>query len=385
MDYVNVGPVDRSTTASAVTTRAEIRSGEEALKLEFETPSDLVLSRHNIGDAVVLPALLIAMRRGLPLRMVDSVSPSLLANLETFGRIFATWFPRELSYVAIEAPAGRDRRPSRAARNVVGQCFTGGIDSMYSLLTATKAPDILIYGLGIDTTDPRRLPATDPTARLEAIAKRHDAQLVMLHTNVKQLSIKAGLTWGGMAHGAALGAIGHLLSGTLSTLVIPATHSYATAQPWGSGPWTDPLMSSRSLEVVHHGAELNRAGKTETIAQSVDVRDSLRVCLKMNSDENCGTCKKCIRTMLGLELAGGLSQSNRLPRTIDVEAADAITLTAHQDIRHIEDVRDRAVELGTRPDIVAIAQAMVTRGYAAIAAEAEAAATEAEAAAEASA
>ena len=366
MQDVVVGPAERSTGDSGVITRAELRTSDGVVPISFETPAGVALARRNLGDVFVAPALLVAMRKGVPLHITDPVSPSLLSSLETWSSIYATWFPTALQRVPIEAPRGRDRTPSRGARGKVGQCMTGGIDSLYSLLTVDTPPDVLVYALGVELADPRRVPTADATARLTEIARRHDRPLVLLHTNVRKVLLDSDLTWGGIAHGAALASIGHLLSGGISTFVIPATHSYATAQPWGSTPWTDPLLSSRSLRVEHHGAEKNRVGKTEAIAHESDVRDCLRVCLKHTSDENCGACRKCVRTMLALDLFGGLAESRRFPQRVEPEVADAITLTSTQDLRHIIDIRDRALELGTRPDILAMCDAMVDRSERAI-------------------
>jgi hypothetical protein len=55
------------------------------------------------------------------------------------------------------------------------------------------------------------------------------------------------------------------------------------------------------------------------IAEATDLIKRLRVCAtsELTSAYNCGRCEKCLRTMIGLHIAGVLDQCETLPHEID--------------------------------------------------------------------
>jgi hypothetical protein len=121
-------------------------------------------------------------------------------------------------------------------------------------------------------------------------------------------------------HGAVLASTALALGGRLRRCIIPSTHAYAELLPWGSDPLLDPLWSSESLRIVHDGCEARRTEKLKRLAQWPLVLEHLRVCWPdWTEDYNCGRCEKCVRTMIGLHLAGVLDRSRTFPQRLDAK------------------------------------------------------------------
>jgi len=71
----------------------------------------------------------------------------------------------------------------------------------------------------------------------------------------------------------------------------------------------EDFSNERSL-LVHYGDAI-RVEKVVRVGRSDDAIRSLYVCSRTRATPsmNCGTCEKCLRTMLGLHLAGALDRS----------------------------------------------------------------------------
>jgi hypothetical protein len=81
------------------------------------------------------------------------------------------------------------------------------------------------------------------------------------------------------------------------------------------------------LEVIHDGAEASRTEKiVRRIAGSALALETLNVCWEGEPGRNCGACDKCLRTMIGLELAGCLGACSTLPSALDLDAVHATLL-----------------------------------------------------------
>jgi hypothetical protein len=82
----------------------------------------------------------------------------------------------------------------------------------------------------------------------------------------------------------------------------------------------DHLLSTDTMQIIHDGATASRVEKTIAIAGWPDTHSRLRVCFRgarynpqRNIFENCGTCEKCVRTMIPLKAAGLLSAFSTFP------------------------------------------------------------------------
>ena len=155
---------------------------------------------------------------GLPLRIDAPVDHALLARATEISGHYADWWPG-CARVHAEAPA--PEIPATAGAPGAALFFSGGVDSTFSLLEAAPRLSALITLLGVD------VPLDDTTgiATLEETTRRtaqeHGLDAILLETDIRQkLHPYAG--WVEL-HGAAMAAIGHLLTDHVDRVLIAAS------------------------------------------------------------------------------------------------------------------------------------------------------------------
>jgi hypothetical protein len=95
-----------------------------------------------------------------------------------------------------------------------------------------------------------------------------------------------------------------------STTYLAAQQSWSALWPNGSHPATDPLWSSATRQIVHHGNGAPHWAKVERLAREPGTLDLLRVCAE-EGPGNCGHCGHCLKTMTALRILG--LQSGGMP------------------------------------------------------------------------
>ena len=75
-----------------------------------------------------------------------------------------------------------------------------------------------------------------------------------------------------------------------------------------------PLFSTHNLRIYSEGEGMGRLSKVKDIVRYEPSFKYLNVCIK--DSDNCGTCEKCIRTMLGLDALGEIEKYRKV---FDVE------------------------------------------------------------------
>ncbi len=225
------------------------------------------------------------------------------------------------------APRGH-RHAHRAAGRAL--CFTGGVDSFFSLLGNRHYPSHLLYVVGFDV-DVDDAPRVDQVvALITEVAKARNLTPAIVRTDLRAHPRFASISWE-HTHGAALSAIGHLLSPTIGTITIPPSYALDRLVPWGSRPDLDPRWSvTDRLEVKHGDASGRRIDRVMAIAHDPLVHRHLRVCWQnVGADLNCGRCEKCVRTMTALAGAGTLDECATFPSRADlvdrIDARPALT------------------------------------------------------------
>jgi hypothetical protein len=272
-----------------------------------------------LGVEALLPLVLVpAMTLRSPVRFEAPVCRQLLAGARQFQEIFSTWYPDFQPVPVLADPV--ERMAPELDRRGVGVFFSGGLDSSYSLLKhrGELTHAVFIHGcdipLGDDAYCQRAL------VRLRETAASVGVALVEVETDLLRFS-DPYCHWGHHYHGAALAAIAMLLSGTLRKVYVASSTSYVRIVPWGSSLVTDPLWTTPLLEVVYDGAEQERLGKIEAVAEFPVALRNLRVCFETPADGyNCGRCEKCYRTMVGLRVAGAFERCGAFDRPLDLDA-----------------------------------------------------------------
>lgn len=305
------------TGAGPITARITTPSGAEA---RVTTESNYPLDH---SHTPWLPPLLTAgMRKGWDITFDGPVDSTALRGASEVQKVFLDWYPKRFREVSISAEPGRVATGATG----VGCFFSGGVDSFYSAITQSDRITHLIFVHGFD------IGIDDESLAIRALAGARESAaelgkpLIEVKTTIRSaFGNRLPLDWGYDFHGAALAHVGLALSQHLSTVIIPSSNCREELAPWGSHPDLDPLWSSGTVVFEHHELDLQRLGKIRRIGGNRTAMNHLRVCWE-NPDGafNCGRCAKCVRTQIGLSVAG--AQCTTFPGGIDVRAVRRMNL-----------------------------------------------------------
>jgi len=272
------------------------------------------------GDAFLAALLMPAMSVGEELVVDAPVSARLLESVHTVMDVYHAWW-EHLHPVRVTATAISPA--PRVEDAAVGLFFRAGVNGFHSLLkdrAASERPghrtvtDLLYVDF-----DARGRPAQERSPdRIRHITERSGHRPITVETNLRTLTDPVVDR---RAHnGAALAGVALALQGHLARCVIAGGDHYRRLPPRGSHPVLDHLWSTERLEFVHDGAEADPIGKIERrLAHSQLALDTLDVCRQSPPATNCGTCERCLRTMVALELAGVLRLCRTLPPELDLD------------------------------------------------------------------
>jgi exopolysaccharide biosynthesis predicted pyruvyltransferase EpsI len=257
------------------------------------------------ADSFLLAVLMNAMRRGRDIVVRNApVSAGLMSRLERFQLAWIRWRP-ELNLVDIRAES--ESNPTRKPPNRALLAFSGGVDSCFTAREYTSghgvhhqtpvAAALMIHGFDMacdDNLDPVFARAAD---RSRNILNDVELPLVTVKTNTRLLCDNDWIDY----HGLMLGAALSLFKAGFRTGIVPSTMPYEMMMPLGSNPVSDPLMSCDIFEITHHGSHASRMDKLGIVGRWEAAARNLRVCWQgPDPDRNCGHCRKCVVTHLGL-------------------------------------------------------------------------------------
>ena len=315
-------------------------------------------SQHAIAacpETFVAATLLPAMASGATMRVEAPVSPLFLSNLVALQDTMAAWY-KQLRPVEIECPI----RPAGGTPDGHEKLsfFSGGVDSFATVVRHREEITHLLLIRGFDIP----LSSVDLWERVKGeltdAASELRLELITVETNAKELLNRAG-DWGLITHGAGLASVGLLFGDCADRVFIPSTHHVTDLFPWGSHPLLDHLWSTETLRFVHDGGHLTRVEKTAMIAQNQAAMRHLRVCYKnVQGAYNCGECEKCVRTMIGLSLAGRLRECLTFSEDLDRKRLRSVYLTSENDAAFARENLARALEL-QRVDIASALQSQL--------------------------
>ena len=276
--------------------------GSPTQTVEYVLPP-VAVHRQQVIDAMFVVGRLVAMKEGWRLVLPGPVSRRLLDRAEIMQDIMLEWYPWYTKPIPLDFEVAEplDLPPERGAIST----FTGGVDSFHTVLENRERLTELLFIHGMDI----RLEETDFRMRvskeLSAAAADIGLPLLQVETNVRELTDPYA-SWGKKAHGSILSSVAILLAERADTFLIPGSRLRSTVRGvgWGSHVLIDRLNSTDYLSVVHDSADVTRHSKTARVAQSETALRYLRVCYSSTEEYNCGTCPKCRRTQLDLDLVG---------------------------------------------------------------------------------
>jgi hypothetical protein len=307
-----------------VSARVDARSlGFAGEQLWFRMPAAYAPIEPRL-EPFVVALLLPAMVAGDDLIVDGPLSPSLLRNLAEVQQYLVGQNPLNpwTRFRAIEIRSASLQEPP-AGTHRAGLFFSGGVDSMYSLLRGEaetgRSLHALVFIHGFDIPLERVRRAGTVLRHVTAVARLTDRPLVRVATNLRRFT-DAALHWD-MAHGAGLAAVGHALASHFDCWFISASDShFRNGELSGTTTPLDRLWSNDQLRFLSVGASIDRQQKIDQLADEPCVHRHLVVCWKAPDDIlNCGRCAKCLRTMLNLLVADALHKSETLPREVRPE------------------------------------------------------------------
>lgn len=256
-------------------------------------------------EAFAGPLLLPAMKAGAVVRIEAPVDATWVLGTRTLTGVFAEWWGYPARYPFQLDSVVRDETHPAPGH---GLCFTGGVDSFFSLLTASSRYDHLVYVHGLDVPIDDAVRRKAVTASLEAVAAETGKRIAFVYTDLREHPVLASVSWE-RAHGAVLAAAGHLLGSRIGQLSIPPSWNVRRRRPWGSHPQTDELWSTHRVRIHHGDATVRRLERIRQIAHYPVVWRHLRVCWEnLAPTGNCSRCEKCLRTMTNLAALGVLER-----------------------------------------------------------------------------
>lgn len=249
-----------------------------------------------------------ALSAGATLRTAEPVDPGWLEGVGRAAALMGTWWGHGAD-APVQAPLAaalphEAAATGGAAGDGVGLCFTGGVDSFWSLLHGHHSPTHLVHIVGYDARPDDTPRIDDQLVTVRAVADDHGLETLFVRTDLRDHPHAQAAGWEQL-HGAALAAVGILLCDVIGRLVIPPSYPEWLAFPWGSHPALDRLWSLPGVLDVEHGpADESRLDRLTAIVAEPLARRYLRVCWEHRSEAaNCGACEKCIRTMVMLVAA----------------------------------------------------------------------------------
>jgi len=274
------------------------------------------IALHPNNEAFVAAALTACMFTGHDIQLQGSMSRRLLDSIPTITHMFQTWSPH-LRRITVSGAEPVERQPAQGGR--VGVFFSLGVDSFFTLMRRREEITDLIHIVGYFERLGRVGPASwDVQPLLQSVADALGKRLIIVHTDLRRLYDRPGIHWNNHGYGPTMAAVGHVLYPEFKRVYIASGHDWTMLLPSASHPLLDPLWSSEGLEVVHDGLEFSRLDKLQLLANEDLVTQALRVCSRRPpSQRNCGQCEKCIRTMIGLLMAGSTAPSAAFDTPLD--------------------------------------------------------------------
>lgn len=266
----------------------------------------------SVSDAFILPALLMAMEKGVDLHIDNDVSDLLFFNINTHIQEILSIQSETFSKIHIFPSGTKENKKNPSA---VATGLSCGVDSFGAIYThllssppkSTKLTHLTQYnhaqqrdygGRWIQNID-----------RFKSVASQLDLPLVIIGTNFSA-KILAPHT---MRHTYLNCSAAIAMDGLFSKYYYASTFNYSdinvtsTSDISRAEPIVLPLISTENIRFFSTGSEIPRTTKTEKITLIPMTGNFLDVCPKHSSDIiNCSKCYKCMRTMLTLDILNKL-------------------------------------------------------------------------------
>ena len=206
--------------------------------------------------------------------------------------------------------------PEKNIKKKYSMLFSGGVDSLNTLLTHLEKKPILISIRGADIKLDDDVGWNNVKDNTLKLSDKYNLETIFIESNLYGFLNQSKLNeicksipgwWGGVQH--SMGFMGLIApfseNYSIKNCFIASTHSVGYQKPWGSTPDLDNKISFLNFRANHDAYEFNRFEKIQNIVKFNKKNKNdifLRVCYKNNENagRNCCKCEKCIRTIIAL-------------------------------------------------------------------------------------
>ena len=347
----------RSTTEGGI---SRVSADVDGSEVWFES-ADVTLRPSS--EAFVSAFLISAAIQERRLVAAGPVAEDFAANLPRVLDVVTGWWKYAHLLPKVDTTAAPRQQPADGkgpeVRPGAALCFSGGVDSFFSLRAAGRTVDVLVFVHGFDVKPDDVERAATIEEHLKGVAREVGIRSIVIRTNLRTHPSFRTCPWI-RTYGGALAAIGHLLSEEWGTLLVSSSYSYSDARPSGSHWELDPLWSGAGLVVDHVGAESSRTDKLAALKDHPLVQRYLRVCWENRSSRlNCSRCEKCIRNEVVLAALGALESFQVFddPRTL-AERIDGVECVKNEGLFRRYEL---SLEMGLPYDVDAAVRRLMAR------------------------
>lgn len=266
--------------------------------------------------------------------IVDELDKSFYDSIEEFKNGYIKMYP-ELQFQGLVTV--NNLIPYTYNDNISAVLFSGGVDAFNTLFSSIDESPSLITLWGADISFDNEKGWKPVQQQVEKVADIFKLSYYIVRTNFRKIVSETNVTkflqeknsklewWHDFQHG--IGIISHAAPIAyqygIGTLYIASSFTAADTYTCASDPTIDNYVRFGKTKVVHDGYEYNRQMKIRNIcnfAEKHHLKVPLRVCWESNTGDNCCSCEKCYRTMMGILAEGkdprqlGFSKYNAVVR-----------------------------------------------------------------------
>ena len=287
--------------------KRELSANIDQFRVWIRVPADVQLMES--AEPFIAVGFLEALSRGETVK-IDSevgISKPLLYKIEILQLIYRNW-NSDFKPVRFDCSTAEPRSPIPGLATM----YSAGVDSTYTLLRHEEEITHMVRLFGIDFSD-----TPEATTRIiehdSGYATDLGKRYIPVRTNFREYANERKILydayWGFPLYAVAL-ALG------FSRYLFPSSYTYSELHPASGHPLTDPLWGNGQIQ-INHDICIRRSEKLKLIVKSPHALSRLHVCWRLPV-ENCGSCRKCVRTAIALRILG--AKTDNIPETSVLEA-----------------------------------------------------------------
>lgn len=281
---------------------AVLRFGGRAARLFCDHPEH---RPPEVYDFALIAAALLGMQHSTDVLLDRPVTATAVENVEAILDAFECWRFGDIRRPRLELPqiVGDGALPERGPHRAL--CFSGGVDSTYTLISDREQP-AFSHGLLVHGTDYRAEDAVafrDLRSYVERMGAKASIEPIVVETDFLATMGPRIELFSGMIYAMC----GHFLGKRFASVAFSADHSHM--QEYVPLPYNNSYVCNRlsggAFGFDFRGIEVSRTRKLEAIAEDGRYLRDLKVCwADRSSGRNCGKCSKCLDTRAGLAILG---------------------------------------------------------------------------------